>query len=72
MIKAIVVDPDNVERCKELLHVAHIPQRALDEPTWIVWGNELWPEVRLLPHAIFRDKYTIVGHDEEYMIAERI
>jgi hypothetical protein len=73
MMKAIVVDEENIELCKELLNVVRVPRRAIEEPTWIVWGNELWPEVKLLPHAIFRDKYNVVGHEGDYiMIVEKI
>lgn len=72
MLKAIVVDPENLYRCRELLNVHNIPQRAIEEPTWIVWGNEEWPEVRLLPHAIFRDRYTVVNHQDDYMVVEKI
>ena len=72
MLKAIVVDPENIERCRELLNVYHIPQRAIEEPTWLVWGSEDWPEVRLLPHAIFRDRYVILDHREDYMLVEKL
>jgi hypothetical protein len=72
MLKALIVNSDNLEACKELLHVAHIPERALDEVTWIVWGDELWPEVRLLPHIIFQDRYNVIGPDGDDYLVEPI
>lgn len=71
MYKTIIVDEENVDRCKEILGVPSIPERCVEEPTWLTWDTE-GKYKSLLPHSVFRANFVVVGHSEDSMIAERL
>lgn len=69
MIKAIVIDSENIERCKELLRVDNIADRLIEKTNWLLWVNDsAWT----LPHVVFRDRYTVIGHGDGHLIVERV
>lgn len=69
MIKTMIIDPDNIDRCKALLRVDNIADRLIEKTNWILWVNDsAWT----LPHVVFKNRYTIVGHEEDCLIAERL
>lgn len=71
MYKTIIVDPENLDRCKEILAVRSIPERCVEEPTWLTWDpNGVYKS--LLPHVVFRANFVVIGHSEDSMIAERL
>lgn len=71
MYKTIIVDDENIDRCKEILDVKTIPERCVEEPTWLTWDPESTYK-SLLPHSVFRANFTVVGHCCDSMIAERL
>lgn len=71
MYKTIIVDEENVDRCKEILEVRTVPDRWVEEATWLTW-DPTGTYKSILPHAVFRANFVIVGHAEDSMIAERL
>jgi hypothetical protein len=71
MYKTIIVDPENLWRCLEILNIPNAPDRWVDEPTWLTWDpNGTYKSI--LPHSVFRANFVVIGHSEDSMIAERL
>lgn len=71
MYKTIIVDEENIDRCKEILEVRHIPEHCVDEPTWLTWDPD-GTYKSILPHRVFRANFVVIGHCDDSMIAERL
>jgi hypothetical protein len=72
--KAMVISSDNLEECKKLLNVDRLGSGCLDRLTWLVWssGEGARTIAWMLPHTVFRDKYTVIEHTQHYVIVELI
>ena len=67
---ALVITDENTEECCRLLDLKKIPDRLLKNNYWIVWRNK--GSARAIPHVVFRERYTIIGHQDEKILVERI
>jgi len=71
MLKAMIIDLENLDRCKKLLRVDNLATRLYETTNWLIWtGDE--DRAWTLPHVVFRDRYTVVGHAEDCLIIDRI
>lgn len=73
MYKAMIMSEENEAKCREILGEPNIARHCIEEFWWIVWGDEDGVESRgIMPHAVFSDKFQVVGHVLDYMIVEEI
>jgi hypothetical protein len=75
MLNTMIIDQENLPHVAKLLgfQAPHLlPERFLYNPTWIIWTNGEDPNVWTLPHIIFRDRYDIVGTQEDHLLCERV
>lgn len=71
--KAIIPDPSNRKECAELLGVDDMPDLVCDEWYWLVYDSSVSNGYKtLLPHAVFRDRFTVIEHRGDYYLVERI
>jgi hypothetical protein len=72
--KAMIPDPENRKECAEILGVKDISERACEEWHWVVWdpSMSIMGYKALLPHVVFRDRFTVVEHRGDYYLVERI
>jgi hypothetical protein len=71
MLKAMIIDEENLDRCRKLLGVDNIATYLYESYWWIVWApdeSRAWT----MPHAKFQNVYTVVGHAEDCLIIDRI
>jgi hypothetical protein len=75
MLNTMVIDQENLPRVAKLLGFVAphlLPERFLLTPTWIIWTKGESPTAWTLPHVVFKDRYAIVGTQEDHMLCERI
>ena len=71
--KAMIADPENRKQCAEILGVPDIPERACEEWHWVIWDSSFSNGYKaLLPHVVFKDKFTVIEHRGDYYLIERI
>jgi len=66
----MIITEENANFVKELLNVTNVPFRWIENSDWILWGDYYIPSV--LPHAVFKDLYTVVESRADYKIVETL
>jgi hypothetical protein len=73
MFKAMLIDEDNQEQCKNLLNTLTLPTHYTLRRTWIVWTEvDGVVEAKALPYCVFKEKYTTIAWTENFYIVESI
>ena len=73
--KAVIVDEESKNLCSQILGIdaARFPTLVLDKPHWLVYDSLFSTGyAALLPHAVYKERFTSVENRGDYHIVERI